>query len=182
MRAACAPYIRFPPTGLTWLEARFRVVADDPWGHSWKAYESKRYTFVLEAIRKWLQGESLELLAGSCLDIGCSTGHFSKKLRDLFQRVVAVDISHTAVERAKLNYPGIDFHCGTLPPLRHVCHRGIIGIDSRRYIWWRGQRMRLFIRQGTAICLFLFGIIPGRKQHDASNITRLGEAETNSIR
>lgn len=101
-----------------WLEARFRIVADDPWGHSWKAYESKRYAFVLEAIRKRLQGESLELLPDSCLDVGCSTGHFSKKLSDLFQRVVAVDISHTAVERAKLNYPAIDFHCGALPHLR----------------------------------------------------------------
>ncbi len=100
-----------------WLEDRFRAVADDPWGHSWKAYESKRYTFVLEAIRKRLQGESLELLADSCLDIGCSTGHFSNKLSDLFQRVVAVDVSHTAVERAKLNYPEIDFHCRTLPHL-----------------------------------------------------------------
>jgi SAM-dependent methyltransferase len=102
----------------TWLEARFRVVADDPWGHSWKAYELKRYAFVLEAIRKRLQGESLEPLADSCLDIGCSTGHFSKKLSELFQRVVAVDVSHTAVERAKLNYPGIDFHSGALPHLR----------------------------------------------------------------
>ena len=101
-----------------WLEDRFRAVADDPWGHSWNAYESKRYAFVLEAIHKRLQSESLELSAESCLDIGCSTGHFSKKLRDLFQRVVAVDISHTAVARAKLNYPGIDFHCGTLPHLR----------------------------------------------------------------
>ena len=100
-----------------WLEARFRIVADDPWGHSWKAYESKRYAFVLKAIRKRL-GESSELLADSCLDVGCSTGHFSRKLSDLFQRVVAVDISHTAVERAKLNYPTIDFHCDTLPHLK----------------------------------------------------------------
>jgi len=118
-RGACTAYTGVPAYGSeAWLEARFRVVADDPWGHSWKAYESKRYVFILEAIRKRMQGERLELLAGSCLDIGCSTGHFSGKLRDLFQRVVALDISQTAVERAKLNYPGIDFHCGTLPHLR----------------------------------------------------------------
>jgi hypothetical protein len=26
------------------------------------------------------------------------------------------------------------------------------------HIWWRGERMQLFIKQVTAICLFLFGI------------------------
>jgi SAM-dependent methyltransferase len=100
-----------------WLEARFRVVADDPWGHAWKAYELKRHGFVLEVIRKRLRGEGLEPLAETCLDIGCSTGHFSKRLSELFQRVVAVDVSHTAVDRAKLNYPGIDFRCAALPHL-----------------------------------------------------------------
>jgi len=33
------------------------------------------------------------------------------------------------------------------------------GLNRAGHIWWRGQRIRLFIRQGTAICLFLFGII-----------------------
>jgi 2-polyprenyl-3-methyl-5-hydroxy-6-metoxy-1,4-benzoquinol methylase len=100
-----------------WLEARFRVVSDDAWGHAWKAVELKRYEFVLGVIRKRLQGESLEPLAETCLDIGCSTGHFSKRLSELFQRVVAVDACHTAVERAKLNYPGLDFRCAALPHL-----------------------------------------------------------------
>jgi len=36
---------------------------------------------------------------------------------------------------------------------------GSSGLTPAGHIWWRGQRMRLFIRQGTAICLFLFGII-----------------------
>jgi 2-polyprenyl-3-methyl-5-hydroxy-6-metoxy-1,4-benzoquinol methylase len=100
-----------------WLESRFRVVADDPWGGDWKAHDVKRYEFVLEVIRERLRGKNLEPLAETCLDIGCATGHFSKRVSELFQRVVAVDLSHTAVERARLNYPEIDFRCGALPYL-----------------------------------------------------------------
>jgi hypothetical protein len=36
---------------------------------------------------------------------------------------------------------------------------GSSGLTRACHIWWRGQRIQLFIRQGTAICLFLFGII-----------------------
>ncbi len=36
---------------------------------------------------------------------------------------------------------------------------GSSGLTRAGHIWWRGQRIQLFIRQGTAICLFLFGII-----------------------
>lgn len=100
-----------------WLESRYRLVADDPWGGDWKAHDVKRYEFVLEVIRKKLGDKNLELLAETCLDIGCATGHFSQRLGKFFQRVVAVDVSQTAVERARLNYPGIGFRCGALPHL-----------------------------------------------------------------
>jgi len=36
---------------------------------------------------------------------------------------------------------------------------GSSGLTRAGHIWWRGQRIQLFIRQGTAICLFLFWII-----------------------
>jgi len=36
---------------------------------------------------------------------------------------------------------------------------GSSGLTRAGHIWWRGQRMRLFIKQVTAICLFFFGIV-----------------------
>ena len=58
--------------------------------------------------------------------------------------------------------PGRDYFQAIFDCCRHFGTFAIVessGLTRAGHIWWRGQRMRLFIRQGTAICLFLFGII-----------------------
>jgi len=45
----------------------------------------------------------------SILDVGCGKGTFTNLLKKSGKRIVGVDISQTAIAKAKSRYPGIDF-------------------------------------------------------------------------
>ena len=48
---------------------------------------------------------------GSLLDVGCGEGLFTRYLRGVASTVVGVDLSGTAITRARQNVPGAVFHC-----------------------------------------------------------------------
>lgn len=46
------------------------------------------------------------------LDIGCGKGTFTHLLKKLNNQVVGIDLSETAIRKAKESFPDIDFRCG----------------------------------------------------------------------
>ena len=49
----------------------------------------------------------------SVLDIGCGLGYFTSRIADILpkgSRVIGLDISHTAVEKAKKTFPNVEFY------------------------------------------------------------------------
>jgi len=71
------------------------------WSHGEVEHETGHYKTVSELIG-----------SGSTLEVGCGMGHYSKYAKG---RYVGIDWSEKAVEKARLNYPGVDFrnalHC-----------------------------------------------------------------------
>jgi SAM-dependent methyltransferase len=75
--------------------ARFeRLYRDspDPWGYDTSEYEREKYEATLAALP--------EGPIGSCLEIGCSIGAFTRLLADRCEHVVAIDFSLNAIRLA----------------------------------------------------------------------------------
>src|SRR5436305_13452051 len=43
------------------------------------------------------------------LDLGCGTGHLTRQIADRGASVIGIDVSPDMVERARAQYPGLDF-------------------------------------------------------------------------
>ena len=69
----------------------------DPFGYTTTPYEAAR----LEAMDKALGAIPL----GAALEVGCAEGHFTEKLAKRAARVIALDISAVALERARKRAP-----------------------------------------------------------------------------
>lgn len=94
-----------------WLDQQYKRTGSDPWGLDWRPSQAARYHHMLDALRASLnrRGEAPH----SALDIGCATGTFTAMLAGALAtgptRVVGVDATELAVERARARYPFIDF-------------------------------------------------------------------------
>ena len=102
-----------------WLENEFRSSDDDPWGHDWRGAEKYRYKLVLRLIRSYCPKASEEKAEWKILDIGCSTGEFTHLLYQFSKKVVGIDVSQTAINRAKCKFPNIDFKVSRFPGFQH---------------------------------------------------------------
>ena len=70
---------------------------EDPFSYATTPYEAAR----LEAMDKALGTGTL----GTVLEVGCAEGHFTEKLAKRAKRVIALDISTVALERARRRAP-----------------------------------------------------------------------------
>ena len=77
---------------------------DDPWEQSLREEDLSYKAITLFLCKKYNFKRVLEL--------GCGHGHFSKDLAKAGMEVVGVDISPTAIAKAKELYPQCDFICG----------------------------------------------------------------------
>jgi 2-polyprenyl-3-methyl-5-hydroxy-6-metoxy-1,4-benzoquinol methylase len=94
------------------FEDKYRF-SEDPW-QTLKGDKSDYYDWLFGAIEKHAGHERNRLL-----DIGCGEGHFTARCASLVsQAVVGVDISDTAVERARLAHPSVRFDVADLSARR----------------------------------------------------------------
>jgi peptidoglycan/xylan/chitin deacetylase (PgdA/CDA1 family) len=103
VRAAAKPAI--PASAMltqSYWEATF--AQEDPWGYASSDYERWKYEQTLSLLPPGPIGRALEL--------GCAEGHFSERLARRVRRLISVDISETALRRARARcrkLPGVDF-------------------------------------------------------------------------
>jgi SAM-dependent methyltransferase len=90
------------------LESWFRS-RRDPWKFEGDPYTALRFDRILDAVRR-VPHESI-------LEIGCAEGHLTYRLCDIGRHVVGVDVSATAVERARIAAPKATIVHGRLEDL-----------------------------------------------------------------
>lgn len=88
-----------PPS---YFEAMFQGDAD-PWGLESRAYEAAKFADTVQS----LGGRHY----GSALEVGCAGGSLTLQLAPFCQSVLAIDVSETALERARTR-------CAHLPQVR----------------------------------------------------------------
>ncbi|MHC4265882.1 MAG: class I SAM-dependent methyltransferase [Planctomycetota bacterium] len=98
-----------------WLEDIFKSNDNDPWGHNFRGVELYRYDLIIRMIEKHVFRKSTINNEFRVLDIGCALGHFTRHLYELNNNLLAIDISKTAIDRARAKFDYIDFRVGSLP-------------------------------------------------------------------
>jgi len=99
------------------FEEMYRAEDDKKKFDSW--YESD-----LKCLRKTI---SLEVLSSynfkSILDVGCGKGNFIHLLKKRNNKVMGIDISPTAISRAKASFPGVSFCCMDAKDIKNLNQR-----------------------------------------------------------
>ncbi len=82
------------------LERIFKTLKD-PWNFESSPYEQERLKLLLDEVAR--------CSPGSVLEVGCAEGVFTSMLSTMTDRVVGIDVSPTAVARARERCPGVTF-------------------------------------------------------------------------
>lgn len=77
---------------------------EDPWGLRTSPFTPMRYLALLQQIAEFTPCRNL-------LDVGCGEGLFTRYLTGVAANVVGIDVSATAIERARRTVPRAEFHC-----------------------------------------------------------------------
>lgn len=98
-----------------WLEDLLKSQDDDPWGHNFKGTEVYRHVQIIKMIARNTSNSARGSADFKALDVGCALGDFTRHLYELNNNLLAIDISKTAIEKAKAKFDYIDFRVGSLP-------------------------------------------------------------------
>jgi SAM-dependent methyltransferase len=96
-------------TNAEFFERKYRESAD-PWEFARSDYERSRYESIIAALERSTYKRAFEP--------GCSVGELTWRLAERCGHVDAMDISGTAIDRAKLRcseFSNVEFHVGSLP-------------------------------------------------------------------
>src|SRR6185437_8001976 len=101
-----------------WFETAYRRSASDPWGLDWRPTQLFRYGRMLSELLRCAGEQSIERV----IDVGCATGDFTDLVRRALppnsaRRVVGMDMSSTAIERARHRHPDLELHAAPLGDL-----------------------------------------------------------------
>lgn len=77
---------------------------EDPWGLRASPFTQYRYLALLERLAAFTPCASL-------LDVGCGEGLFTRYLTGVASSVTGIDVSATAIARARQNVPAAEFNC-----------------------------------------------------------------------
>lgn len=109
--------------------------ADDPWNYGGSQYERQKYEDTLELIP--------EIAGGTGLELACAEGHFTTRLAARVGRLLATDISATALERARARAEGagnVDFR--QLDFMRQPIPGAYDLIVCSEVLYYAGDRLR----------------------------------------
>ena len=79
---------------------------DDPWEQSTKEEWASEKAVALNLIKK--------LKPQKVMELGCGLGHYTKRISDLGVETLGIDVSESAIKRAKLQYPNLNFAVGDI--------------------------------------------------------------------
>lgn len=89
-----------------WFEQQYGKDTEDPWGLTWRPSQRLRYQRVLAAL------QAIEEPLPRVMDVGCATGEFTYLVSQgvgSSGRVLGVDFTPAAIERARRRFPDLAF-------------------------------------------------------------------------
>jgi SAM-dependent methyltransferase len=102
----------------------------DPWGFSTSAYEQAKYDATLAA----LGGERV----ARALEVGCAIGVLTRRLAALCERLLAIDVSETALAQARercADLPNVELRRMALPAETPDGRFDLVVLSEVAYYW-----------------------------------------------
>lgn len=94
---------------------------EEPLDFSWRASQVFQHDLAITTLKQFGKEHYT-----SALDIGCSQGQFTQRLQEIASKIIAIDLSKTAIEKAQKRYGRNDscngniiFEVGSLPYLNY---------------------------------------------------------------
>ena len=79
---------------------------DDPWEQTTREEWASEKVVALNLIKK--------INAKRVIELGCGLGHYTNKIKNLGVDILGVDVSKTAIDKAKYSYPDCNFVVGDI--------------------------------------------------------------------
>ena len=132
-----------------YFEAMFRS-DPDPWGLESRAYEAAKHSRSVEALdgRRYRQG----------LEVGCAGGMLTRRLADVCDHLLAVDVSPTALDRARQRCEGapqVLFECFNFPEQTPETQEFDLLVLSEVAYYWSDEDL------GRAAAWIVQQVVPG---------------------
>lgn len=109
-------------------------VCEDPWEQSTRENYAYEKTIGLEIIKNNRYNNVLEL--------GCGHGHYTNRVKSLVENSIGVDISDTAIEKARINYPDCKFITSDI--LNKEIYKNIDCILMVEITWYVLEKLKKF--------------------------------------
>jgi len=142
-----------------WFETAYRRSASDPWGLDWRPTQLFRYGRMLSELLRCAaeRGQPIETMA----DVGCATGDFTDLVRRALppsstRRVLGLDMSPTAIERARGRHPDLELHAAPLRDLPRYLERPVDLLCCLEVLYYLPREERL-----AALDVFCAAMRPG---------------------
>ncbi|HSJ77872.1 MAG TPA: SAM-dependent methyltransferase [Erythrobacter sp.] len=107
---------------------------EDPWGLATSDYERRKFDRTIAVLQ--------DRRYASALEVGCAQGVLTERLHDLCDHLLAIDISETALRRAKQrlgNRSGIEFATMGFPGVSPGATFDLCVLSEVAYYWDRGD-------------------------------------------
>jgi len=138
---ALPPVPGTPPEAFEALYAR----RSDPWGVLVSPLAHQRYLALVEAVGAYSPCESI-------LDVGCGEGALTRYLVGSADRVVGVDVSSTAIARARRFVPKATFECSTLEAFApRQAFDVVIAVEMLYYVKCRRTAIEKLLALGRSV-------------------------------
>lgn len=120
-----------------WFETLFREQGD-PWGFETSDYERAKYDHSLASLPRTHYASALE--------VGCANGVLTRRLAALCDRLLAVDVSETALQAARArcaDMPQVQFARCRLPQESPAGPFDLVTLSEVVYYWDRDDLARM---------------------------------------
>lgn len=139
------------------FEADYARTDMDPWGLSWRPSQRQRYRLAHRILKETLRRDGLAR-GLRILDVGASSGDFTAGLERAYGRrcggrVLGIDLSEIAVERARGRHPGVAFEKMDLLDVRRCSGEAYDVVTCLEVLYYLDEKERIDALESVAATL-----------------------------
>jgi len=146
---------------------------DDPWEHTSREKYASDKAIALNIIEKYE--------CKNVVEFGSGLGYFTSRISEITETVVGIEVSGTAIRRARAQFKSLGFRCASFPDFDYLRERQpdcIVMAEITWYVLDELDDFLTFLRTEMPHVLFIHLLMtyaPGVQQYGVEKFTNLSE-------
>lgn len=146
---------------------------DDPWEQSSREEYASDKAIALNIIQKYK--------CKNVVEFGSGFGHLTKRISEIADNVVGIEVSTTATQKARDRFPSLEFRCASFPDIEFLRENQpdcIVMAEITWYVLDKLDEFLLFLRSEMPHVLLIHLLAtyaPGVQQYGVEKFTNLRE-------